>query len=202
MKKYYKFCTSPPWNFVKMFYVFTGSIATENYKYASTQFPLDSDSGDENHVDLNLASAIVDLIEGPNCPVQKLKSKSKGKRKCDIDWPSLNSSKCSTKGKEVYTRITSDLNFIKDIVIRNMKITDNSPFVGDAKFAPRCSGLSSAKPLMTIVNALASEMSMPIAAYLDMCRALNDPHWASVVENMTSAGQRMWVASFMPSGDA
>ena len=55
---------------------------------------------------------------------------------------------------------------------------------------------------MTVVNALAGEMSMPTVAYLDMCRALNDPHWASVIENMTDAGQRIWVASFMPSSDA
>ena len=127
MKKFYKFHTGPPRNFVKMCYVFTRSTATGNYKYASTQSPSDSDCGDENDVDLNLAPAIVDLTEGPSCPVQKPKSKSKGKRKCDIDWPSSNSSKCSAKGEEVYTRITSDFNSIKDTVIQHLKISDNSP---------------------------------------------------------------------------
>jgi hypothetical protein len=176
MKKYYKFCIGPPRNFGKMCYVFAGSTATGNYKYASTQSPTDSNSGDENHVDLNLALAIVDLAESPSCPVQKPKSISKGKRKCDIDWPSSNSSKRSAKGEEVYTRITSDFESIKDTVIQQLKISDNSPSVKDAKSIPRYSGLSSTKPLMTIINALTGEMSMPTAAYLDMCRALKDPH--------------------------
>jgi hypothetical protein len=130
MKKYYKFRTGPLWNFVKMCYVFTGSTATRNYKYASTQSPSDSDCGDENHIDLNLTPAIVDLTEGPRCPLQKPKSKSKGKRKCDIEWPSSNYSKHSAKGEDVYTRITSDFESIKDTVIRQLKISDNSPPLG------------------------------------------------------------------------
>ena len=69
---------------MKLCYVFMGSAATKNYKYASTQSPLDSDRDDDHHVDLNLPSAIIDLTEGPNCPVSKPKHKSKGKRKCDV----------------------------------------------------------------------------------------------------------------------
>jgi hypothetical protein len=118
------------------------------------------------------------------------------------DWPSSNSSKRSTKGEEIYTRITSDFNSIKDTVIQNLKISNSSPSIGDTKSALCSLGLGSAKPLMTIVNAFAGEMSMLTAIYLDMCRALNDPHWALVVENMTDVGQRMWIESFMPSSNA
>ena len=85
MKKYYKFRNDPPLNFEKLCYVFTGTIATKNYKYASTQSPSDSDRDDDHHVDLNIPLAIVDLIEGPSCPVVKPKDKSKGKQKCDVD---------------------------------------------------------------------------------------------------------------------
>jgi hypothetical protein len=69
MKKYYKLHTGPPRNLVKMCYVFARSTATGNYKYVSTQSLSDSDSGGENHVDLNLALAIVNLTEGPSCHV-------------------------------------------------------------------------------------------------------------------------------------
>ena len=62
MKKFYKFRTGPPQKFVKMCYVFTGSTTTENYKYVSTHSPSDSDCGDENHIDLNLAFCIHDRI--------------------------------------------------------------------------------------------------------------------------------------------
>jgi hypothetical protein len=114
LKKYYKFHIGPPRNFVKLCYIFMGSIATENYKYASTQSPLDSDHDDDHHVDLNLPLAIIHLTEGHSCPVPKPKHKSKGKMKCDMDLLYSYSSKHSTKGEEFYTQITNEFNSIKD----------------------------------------------------------------------------------------
>ena len=135
MKKYYKFRNGPPQNFEKLCYVFTGTTATENYKYASIQSPSDSDCDDDRNVNLNIPPAIVDLTEGPNCPVVKPKGKSKGKQKCDVNLQSSHSSKRSTKGEEVYTRITREFNFMADTVIWHLKLFDNSPSSGDANSA-------------------------------------------------------------------
>jgi hypothetical protein len=129
LKKYHKFCTNPPRNYVKLCYVFTGS--TGNYKHANTQSLSDSDHDDDHCVHLNLPPTISDLIEGPSCPTQKPKDKSKGKRKCDMDLQSSHSSKCSTKGEKVYTRITNKFDSIKDTIIRQLKIYDSALSIGE-----------------------------------------------------------------------
>jgi hypothetical protein len=135
IEKYYKFRNGPPRNFKRLCYVFTWTTATRNYKYASTQSSLDSDCNDDHHVDLNIPPAIVDLTEGTSCPIVKPKDKSKGKRKCGVDLQSSHSSKRSTKGEEVYTRITREFDLMADTVIWHLKLSNNSPSVGDTNSA-------------------------------------------------------------------
>jgi hypothetical protein len=54
---------------------------------------------------------------------------------------------------------------------------------------------------MQIINGIAEDTSMPLAAHVEMCRNLKDKHWAKIILNMTNKGQREWVTSFMPSSD-
>jgi hypothetical protein len=116
-------------------------------------------------------------------------NKSKGKRKCDVDLQSSHSSKCSTKGEKFYTQITSEFNSIKDIVIQNLKISDNSQLIAAGKSARHLSYQDSATLVMKIVNVLAEEMPMPPSSFVKMCKTLKDPHWASIILNMNTEGQ-------------
>jgi hypothetical protein len=111
---------------MKLCYVFTGSTATGPYRYASTQSPSDSDCDDDKKVYLNLPPAIIDLTGGPSQPTSKPKGKSKGKRKCEIDLQSSHSSKRSTKGENVYTRMYNEFERTADTVIWHLKINDSS----------------------------------------------------------------------------
>jgi hypothetical protein len=154
LKKYYKFLYGPPRNYVKLCYICTGSTATRPYRYFSTQSPSDSDRDDDKEVDLNLPLAIIDLIGGPSWPALKPKGKSKGKRKCNIDLQSSHSSKHSTKGDKVYTRMYNEFERTVNTVIRQLKINDSSPSNATGKFVLLPASLDLVVAVMRSVNVL------------------------------------------------
>jgi hypothetical protein len=170
---------------VKLCYVFTGSIATGPYRYASTQSPSDSDCDDQKEVNLNLPPAVIDLTEGPSQPASNPKGKSKGKRKCEINLQSSHSSKRSTKGEEIYTRMYNEFERIADTVIRHLKISNSSPSIPTGQSTGLPTSLDPVAAVMRSVNVIADEISLPTSAYLDMCKQLNSPFWSSIVLNMT-----------------
>jgi hypothetical protein len=86
-------------------------------------------------------------------------------------------------------------------VIRYLKLSDNSLSVGDTNFARHLPHQGSTAHLMQIINGIIEDMSMPPAAYVEMCRSLKDKHWVEIILNMTKKGQREWVTCFMPSGN-
>ena len=132
----------------------------------------DSDCDVDHHVDLNIPSPIVDLTEGSSSPVVKPNDKSKGKRKCDVDLQSSHSSKRSTKGEEVYTRITREFDSMANTVIWHLELSNNSPSVGDASSTWHLPYQGSTAHLMQIINSIVEEMSMPLAAYVEMCKTV------------------------------
>jgi hypothetical protein len=106
----------------------------------------------------------------------KPKDKLKGKQKCDVSLQSSHSSKRSIKGEEVYTWITREFDSMANIVIRHLKLSDNSSSVGDANSARHLPHQGSTAHLMQIINGIAEDMSMPPVAYVEMCRSLKDKH--------------------------
>jgi hypothetical protein len=114
-----------------------------------------------------------------------------------VGFQSSHSSKCSTKGEEVYTRITRKFDSMANTIIRHLKLSDNSPSIGDANFARHLPHQGSISHLMQIINGIAEDMLMLPTAYVDMCRNLKDKHWTDIILNITKKGQREWVASFM-----
>jgi hypothetical protein len=147
----------------------------------------DSDR-DDKKVDLNLPPAVIDLTGGPSRPVSKLKGKSKGKRKYEINLQSSHSSKRSTKGEEVYTRMYTKFEKTADIVIWHLKINDSSSSIPTGQFARLPASLDPASAIMRSVNVIVKEILLPTTAYLDMCKALNNPFWSSIILNMNDKG--------------
>jgi hypothetical protein len=139
---------------------------------------LDSDCDDDHYINLNIPPAIVDLTKGSSCLVVKPKDKSKGKWKCDVDLQSSHSSKLSTKGEEVYTRITCEFDSMADTVIRHLKLSNNSSAVGDVNFARHLPHQGSIANLMQIINGIVEDMSMPPTAYVEMYKNPKNKHWA------------------------
>ena len=88
-----------------------------------------------------------------------------------------------------------------DTIIWHLKINDSSPSIPTSQFARLPASLDPTAAVMRSVIVIAEEISLPTTAYLDMCKALNDPFWSSIILNMNEKGQREWVASFMPPGD-
>ena len=88
-----------------------------------------------------------------------------------------------------------------DIVIRHLKINDSSLSIPTDQSAWLLASFDLAAAVMHLVNVIAKEISLLTTTYLDMCKALNDSYWSSIILNMTEKGRREWVTTFMPYGD-
>jgi hypothetical protein len=200
LKKYYKFQNGPPRSYWKLCYIFTGTTASRKHQYASTQSPPNSIC-DEHCVDLNLLPAITNLIEGPNCPAQKSKGKSKAKGKGD-SLQFSHFSKRSSYGESVYTHISNEFDSIHKKVIQKLEISNGVVSVEDAMSVGHPPFFQHPiEAIMDIINVLAKEISMPTTAYLEACKTLMNPAWVRILLKMKNAGRRYWLLSFIPSSD-
>ena len=100
----------------------------------------------------------MDLIEGPSCPTQKSKGKSKAKGKGD-PLQFLHSSKRSSDGESVYTRISNEFDSIPEKVIRKLEIGNGVASVEDAMPTGHPPFFQDPiKDIMDIINVLAKEI--------------------------------------------
>ena len=143
----------------------------------------------------------VDLIDGLSCPAQESKGKSKAKEKGE-PLQFSHSSKRSSDGESVYTRISKEFYSIHKKVIWKLEIDDGVVLVEDAMSIGHPPFFQNPiEVIMDIINVLAKEISMPPTAYVEACKTLKNPAWVRILLKMKSTGPRYWLLSFIPSND-
>ena len=188
LQKYYKFWHGPPVNYNYLHFIFAGSIATEKWRYASTQSPSNS-VDEENNVDLNIPSlVIIDLIKSHYAPAS---SKRKGKLKrssCPLQCS--HSNKCSHTDEKIVLEKFSEWDSIRSDYLEKCMIGDSLFYKPSANQFPE-------ENVMDIINHLAIEIKLPLKAYVRTCRKLKSSSWVRIVLKMSEDGIDEWLLNFI-----